>query len=108
MRFLVVDDSSTMRRIIINTLNKLGYTEIVEEDSGVGAHCVRPATVPPRRQPGNAIGARATRPYLSMRSVTYSSSASRSTWSTTASPTLRPSTAARSSGRVRTARPFTA
>ena len=34
MRFLVVDDSSTMRRIIINTLNKLGYTEIVEEDSG--------------------------------------------------------------------------
>ena len=25
MRFLIVDDSSTMRRIIINTLTKLGY-----------------------------------------------------------------------------------
>ena len=30
MRFLVVDDSTTMRRIIINTLHKLGYTEIVD------------------------------------------------------------------------------
>lgn len=34
MRFLVVDDSSTMRRIIINTLNKLGHTEIVEASNG--------------------------------------------------------------------------
>lgn len=34
MRFLVVDDSSTMRRIIINTLNKLGYQEIVEASNG--------------------------------------------------------------------------
>ena len=34
MRFLVVDDSSTMRRIIINTLNKLGHTEIVEVGNG--------------------------------------------------------------------------
>jgi two-component system chemotaxis response regulator CheY len=34
MRFLVVDASSTMRRIIINTLNKLGYTEIVEAGNG--------------------------------------------------------------------------
>ena len=34
MRFLVVDDSTTMRRIIINTLNKLGYTEIVEAGNG--------------------------------------------------------------------------
>ena len=34
MRFLVVDDSSTMRRIIINTLNKLGYTDIVEAGNG--------------------------------------------------------------------------
>jgi hypothetical protein len=25
MRFLIVDDSSTMRRIIINTLTKLGF-----------------------------------------------------------------------------------
>lgn len=34
MRFLVVDDSSTMRRIIINTLNKLGYTECHEAGNG--------------------------------------------------------------------------
>ena len=30
MRFLVVDDSTTMRRIIINTLNKLGHQECLE------------------------------------------------------------------------------
>lgn len=34
MRFLVVDDSSTMRRIIINTLNKLGHQDIVEAANG--------------------------------------------------------------------------
>jgi two-component system, chemotaxis family, chemotaxis protein CheY len=34
MRFLVVDDSTTMRRIIINTLHKLGYTEVVEAGNG--------------------------------------------------------------------------
>ena len=34
MRFLVVDDSSTMRRIIINTLNKLGHEEILEAGNG--------------------------------------------------------------------------
>jgi CheY-like chemotaxis protein len=34
MRFLIVDDSSTMRRIIINTLNKLGYDDIVEAGNG--------------------------------------------------------------------------
>jgi two-component system chemotaxis response regulator CheY len=34
MRFLMVDDSSTMRRIIINTLNQLGYTEVVEASKG--------------------------------------------------------------------------
>ena len=34
MRFLVVDDSSTMRRIIINTLNKIGYTDIIEAGNG--------------------------------------------------------------------------
>jgi two-component system chemotaxis response regulator CheY len=34
MRFLVVDDSSTMRRIIINTLNKLGYKECYEASNG--------------------------------------------------------------------------
>ena len=30
MRFLIVDDSSTMRRIIINTLTKLGYETFLE------------------------------------------------------------------------------
>ena len=34
MRFLVVDDSSTMRRIIINTLNKLGHTDVIEASNG--------------------------------------------------------------------------
>jgi two-component system chemotaxis response regulator CheY len=34
MRFLVVDDSSTMRRIIVNTLNKLGYREVLEAANG--------------------------------------------------------------------------
>ena len=34
MRILVVDDSSTMRRIIINTLNKLGYKECHEAGNG--------------------------------------------------------------------------
>jgi two-component system, chemotaxis family, chemotaxis protein CheY len=34
MRFLVVDDSSTMRRIIINTLSKLGYREVLEARNG--------------------------------------------------------------------------
>ena len=34
MRILVVDDSSTMRRIIINTLNKLGYKEFHEASNG--------------------------------------------------------------------------
>jgi two-component system chemotaxis response regulator CheY len=34
MRIMVVDDSSTMRRIIINTLNKIGHTDIVEASNG--------------------------------------------------------------------------
>jgi two-component system chemotaxis response regulator CheY len=34
MRFLIVDDSSTMRRIIINTLNKLGHKECHEAANG--------------------------------------------------------------------------
>jgi two-component system chemotaxis response regulator CheY len=34
MRFLIVDDSSTMRRIIINTLNKLGHKECLEAANG--------------------------------------------------------------------------
>jgi two-component system chemotaxis response regulator CheY len=34
MRFLIVDDSSTMRRIIVNTLAKLGYDDILEAGNG--------------------------------------------------------------------------
>jgi len=34
MRFLVVDDSTTMRRIIINTLNKVGYSDCAEASNG--------------------------------------------------------------------------
>ena len=34
IRFLVVDDFSTMRRIIRNFLNDLGYTNILEADDG--------------------------------------------------------------------------
>lgn len=34
MRILVVDDSSTMRRIIINTLNKIGYSDYAEAANG--------------------------------------------------------------------------
>lgn len=34
MRILVVDDSSTMRRIIINTLTKIGYSDCVEAGNG--------------------------------------------------------------------------
>lgn len=34
MKFLVVDDSLTMRRIIINALQRIGYTEAVEAADG--------------------------------------------------------------------------
>jgi len=34
MRFLVVDDSPTMRRIVINALKAFGYTEVVEAGDG--------------------------------------------------------------------------
>lgn len=34
MRVLVVDDSTTMRRIIINTLNRLGHEDVVEAANG--------------------------------------------------------------------------
>ncbi|MDT0631252.1 response regulator [Rubrivirga sp. S365] len=35
MKFLVVDDSSTMRRIVSNALRDLGYTDIVDAADGV-------------------------------------------------------------------------
>ena len=34
MRFLVVDDFSTMRRIVKNLLNDLGYANVAEADDG--------------------------------------------------------------------------
>ena len=37
MKLLVVDDSSTMRRIIKNTLARLNYKDIVEGEHGVEA-----------------------------------------------------------------------
>jgi two-component system chemotaxis response regulator CheY len=35
LKLVVVDDSSTMRRIIKNTLVRLGYTDILEGEDGV-------------------------------------------------------------------------
>ena len=40
MKILVVDDSSTMRRIIKNTLNRLGYKELFEAEHGAQAWSV--------------------------------------------------------------------
>lgn len=37
MKILVVDDSSTMRRIIKNTLNHLGYKDLLEAEDGAMA-----------------------------------------------------------------------
>lgn len=37
LKILVVDDSSTMRRIIKNTLQRLGYEDILEAEHGVQA-----------------------------------------------------------------------
>jgi two-component system chemotaxis response regulator CheY len=37
LKILVVDDSSTMRRIIKNTLNRLGYTELFDAEDGAKA-----------------------------------------------------------------------
>lgn len=34
MKFLVVDDSATMRRIVINSLQRIGFTEVVEAADG--------------------------------------------------------------------------
>jgi two-component system chemotaxis response regulator CheY len=37
MRFLIVDDSATMRRIIANSLGKLGHADVVQAEDGVDA-----------------------------------------------------------------------
>jgi len=37
MKILVVDDSSTMRRIIVNTLARLGYKDVVQAADGAEA-----------------------------------------------------------------------
>lgn len=37
MKFLVVDDSATMRRIIVNSLSRIGYTDCVEAGDGKSA-----------------------------------------------------------------------
>ena len=37
MKILVVDDSSTMRRIIVNTLGKIGYKDISQAEDGKDA-----------------------------------------------------------------------
>lgn len=37
MKFLVVDDSATMRRIVINSLQRIGYADIVEAEDGSDA-----------------------------------------------------------------------
>jgi two-component system chemotaxis response regulator CheY len=34
MKFLVVDDSATMRRILVNSLHRIGFDECVEAESG--------------------------------------------------------------------------
>ncbi len=37
MKFLVVDDSPTMRRIVCNALRAIGYSEVVEAEDGQDA-----------------------------------------------------------------------
>lgn len=37
MRFLVVDDSATMRRIVVNSLQRVGFTEVMEAADGAEA-----------------------------------------------------------------------
>ena len=34
MKFLVVDDSATMRRIVVNSLQRIGYSDCVEAGDG--------------------------------------------------------------------------
>lgn len=34
MKFLVIDDSATMRRIVVNSLQRIGFTDVVEAGDG--------------------------------------------------------------------------
>jgi two-component system, chemotaxis family, chemotaxis protein CheY len=38
LKLLVVDDSATMRRIIVNTLKRIGYEDILEAEDGADAY----------------------------------------------------------------------
>lgn len=37
MKFLVVDDSATMRRIVVNSLQRIGFNAVVEAGDGIEA-----------------------------------------------------------------------
>lgn len=37
LKFLIVDDSPTMRRIVVNTLKRLGYRDIEQAENGQSA-----------------------------------------------------------------------
>jgi len=37
MKFMVVDDSPTMRKIVVNALKRLGYNDIIEAEDGKDA-----------------------------------------------------------------------
>jgi two-component system chemotaxis response regulator CheY len=45
MKFLIVDDSATMRRIVVNSLQRIGYSEYVEAGDGEEALQVFDATI---------------------------------------------------------------
>ena len=38
LKVLVVDDSATMRRIVVNTLKRIGYDDVVEGEDGADAY----------------------------------------------------------------------
>ena len=35
MRFLVIDDSATMRRIVVNSLGRIGFDDVIEAGDGL-------------------------------------------------------------------------
>ena len=45
MKFLVVEDSPTQRRIVVNTLKRLGYEDVVEAEDGTQGLAVLDGTV---------------------------------------------------------------